>query len=448
VSRIAHRFNRLLRGRKFKASSPNGRFRDEAHVIDGKKFAKMEAIGKNLFAFFEADKHSGSHHVIHIHFGMSGRFMLTSKDAAAEPTGTTRLRLEDEKYVALLSAMTVKLGSDELFAEKKRVLGQDPLREDADPEILWKKIQKSNKIIGRLLMDQSFFAGVGNIFRAEILFKAGVHPNIPASMISRESFDRIWFHTVELLQRGFQTGSILTVDKEEAEKLGKPKIRRYIYNQAKCGRCDGPVKSWDMASRTCYACLACQPRMTGMSDGDEEDAQVETGKVFLSHCARDSLEDRLKTPEKLTLQELKRELQANDLSTSGRKAELLQRYVEHVELQATCSSSSSSIKKLRVSELKVKLKEAGLKTSGKKAVLVKRLEEAMEMNDVKDITLVVEKKEKLPKPGTKHIQAIASATYAAREKKRAGEKRNVEHVAELEDLEPRRKKSKPRTRST
>jgi endonuclease-8 len=41
-------------------------------------------------------------------------------------------------------------------------------------------------------MDQSMIAGVGNIYRAEILFKAGVHPELPASSVSREQFDCIW----------------------------------------------------------------------------------------------------------------------------------------------------------------------------------------------------------------------------------------------------------------
>ena len=50
-------------------------------------------------------------------------------------------------------------------------LGPDPLREDADGEQLWAKMQTSRKPVGLILMDQSAVAGVGNIFRAEILFK-------------------------------------------------------------------------------------------------------------------------------------------------------------------------------------------------------------------------------------------------------------------------------------
>lgn len=57
---------------------------------------------------------------------------------------------------------------------KVQTLGPDPLREDADAEQLWSRIQKSSKPIGLVLMDQSLVAGLGNIYRAEVLFKVCV----------------------------------------------------------------------------------------------------------------------------------------------------------------------------------------------------------------------------------------------------------------------------------
>lgn len=95
--------------------------------------------------------------------------------------------------------------------------------------------------------------------------QARVHPEQPANSISREEFDRIWRHSVLLLQRGFLTGSILTVDDEDAEKMGPPWTRRYIYNHKSCGVCAGRVRTWDMASRTVYACDTCQVRRSPLS---------------------------------------------------------------------------------------------------------------------------------------------------------------------------------------
>ena len=61
----------------------------------------------------------------------------------------------------------------EFYQQCAAKLGPDPLREDADPELLWAKVTKSKKSVGLFLMDQSAVAGVGNIYRAEILFKVG-----------------------------------------------------------------------------------------------------------------------------------------------------------------------------------------------------------------------------------------------------------------------------------
>ena len=63
-------------------------------------------------------------------------------------------------------------------------------------------------------------------------WQARVHPEQPCSMLDRATFEKVWRHSVELLQRGFVSGSILTVDKEDAARLGPPWPRRYIYNQA------------------------------------------------------------------------------------------------------------------------------------------------------------------------------------------------------------------------
>ncbi len=59
----------------------------------------------------------------------------------------------------------------DLYDEKRGKLGPDPLREDADKELLWERMQKSKAPVGRLLMDQDAVAGIGNIYRAEILYK-------------------------------------------------------------------------------------------------------------------------------------------------------------------------------------------------------------------------------------------------------------------------------------
>ena len=59
----------------------------------------------------------------------------------------------------------------DFYEEKIAKLGPDPLREDADPELLWARMQRSKSPVGLILMQQDAVAGIGNIYRAEILFK-------------------------------------------------------------------------------------------------------------------------------------------------------------------------------------------------------------------------------------------------------------------------------------
>lgn len=60
------------------------------------------------------------------------------------------------------------LCSAEYYYAERAKLGHDPLREDADADVLWERIKDSKKPIGGILMDQTLIAGVGNIYRAEV----------------------------------------------------------------------------------------------------------------------------------------------------------------------------------------------------------------------------------------------------------------------------------------
>ena len=382
VHRVASRHRELLVGKKFKATSPNGRFADGAAAIDGQTFQRIEAVGKNLFAFFGSAK--GTLAVVHIHFGMAGVWSVfdSKKETVPPTTSTTRLCLEHAEtgLVSHLSAMTVQLGDEDLYVKKRASLGQDPLREDADADLLFEKVRTSKKKIGELVMDQSFFCGPGNIYRAEILFKAGVHPNIPGVNVGRERFDRIWHHTVELLRRGYECGSILTVDPDEARALGTPSLRRYIYNAATCGRCGARVQSWDMASRTCYACPSCQPAGSTELPADARDV-----RVFVSHCAKEPLAARLaQGAEKLLVRELQAELTTRGLPATGKKSELVQR------LKASLVEPGGAGPAVRVASPGV----------GQVAA-------------------------------SKKLEMKVDAAQAAAEKAGAGESRAVEHIAEL-----------------
>ena len=88
--------------------------------------------------------------------------------------------------------MTVSHGPTSLYTTKKVSLGEDPLRDDANLDELNARVSQSKKSLGALIMDQSYFAGPGNIYRAEILFLAGIYPTVTGNLLDRDTFDKVW----------------------------------------------------------------------------------------------------------------------------------------------------------------------------------------------------------------------------------------------------------------
>ena len=201
VHRTAASHRKLLVGKRFQASSPNGRLSAGAAAVDGLILSAVEAHGKQLFYRWTGAGGDESERVC-VHFGMSGRAAATRLPAGTPlsalppPTATTRLRRwsPDEGLMVDVSAMTVLHGGPEVEAARRSVLGADPLRPDADPEALRARVKQSKPSIGFLLMDQAFFAGVGNIYRAEILAASRVHPDTPAAAVSDAALDRHHHH--------------------------------------------------------------------------------------------------------------------------------------------------------------------------------------------------------------------------------------------------------------
>jgi endonuclease-8 len=255
IHRAARRHADLLAGAPVRAESPQGRFTDGAREIDGRVLQGVDAHGKHLLYRFPDDL------TLHVHLGLFGRF-LTHRGAPPEPRGAIRLRLGGEEGAIDLRGPTACELVDPPQVEALLArLGPDPLRGDADPERAWRRISRSGRAIGALLMDQSVLAGVGNVYRAEALLVEGIHPVRPGREVSRAEFDALWCTLTRMLREGVRAGRIVTVSAEDA---GVPRSRiprgerTYVYRQSACRRCGGPVHNWQMDGRRAWACPACQ----------------------------------------------------------------------------------------------------------------------------------------------------------------------------------------------
>lgn len=138
---------------------------------------------------------------------------------------------------------------------------------------------------------------------------------------------QLWRQSVRMLRKGFECGSIITVD-DECGRYGAPWSRRYIYNQKQCPACKGPVRSWSMSNRTVYCCETCQPLDTNQRAALPAARAKALGaaggaKLFASHCAPDRGADVL--PEKMRVAELRSALDALGLNTQVSPRALLVR---------------------------------------------------------------------------------------------------------------------------
>lgn len=317
VHRLAAAFERAFGGQRVRTSSPQGRF-SEASELDGMVLLGAEAAGKHLFLPFapSADVDHGSPVVryVHVHLGLYGSWTFAGDPgfADAHAIGAPRLRIGEQEeglegpatldWRRLVPRPTVRLriigthGLADLTGptacevhdarERQDVLdrlGPDPLR--PDPEGRERRrfvdaVRRSRTTIGALLMNQKIVAGIGNIYRAELLFRARLDPFVPGRDLSAGMLEEMWEDLVALMSYGARTGRIVTVQpahrRLEARILERSRGTRqngdgdpdvvpreesfYVYHRQTlpCRLCGTTVRSADLAARTVFWCPRCQ----------------------------------------------------------------------------------------------------------------------------------------------------------------------------------------------
>jgi endonuclease VIII len=262
IHRLAQDFATRFAGGPVRVTSPQGKFSDAAALLDNATLNDAQCHGKHLFLGFRDDQW------VHVHFGLFGRVNF-GETPAPPPADTVRLRLvNDTAYVDMRGPTTCALITN---AEKQAVhdrLGPDPLRDDADPAIGYKRVSRSRTTIAALLMDQKVIAGVGNIYRAEVLFRQGIDPYRTGKEITPAEWDALWTDLVALMREGVRLGRIDTVRPEHTpEAMGRPPRvdehggEVYIYRRATmpCHICGTEIRTAELAGRNLFWCPTCQP---------------------------------------------------------------------------------------------------------------------------------------------------------------------------------------------
>jgi endonuclease-8 len=290
IHALAGRLDRAFAGSPVAVSSPQGRFAGGAAVLDGLTVVDARAWGKHLFVEFEQERW------LNVHLGLIGKFSVVRHHIDPDPArpgiperrvpveGQVRLRLVNTAWVGDLRAPTVcAVVTPEKVDQIVARLGPDPLRPDADPDLALRRISRSARPIAELLMDQGVLAGVGNVYRCEVLFRHRVDPFRPGREIRPTTWRAIWDDLVALMPLGVAFGQVLTVDDQVAQAQAEvadgssathaaevtgarpgDRFERcfYLYKRTgqPCRVCGSTVRTQLVAGRNLFWCGRCQRR--------------------------------------------------------------------------------------------------------------------------------------------------------------------------------------------
>lgn len=325
VHRIARQFERNFVGKPMLASSPQGRFAEGAAVLNGREAVSVQAVGKQMFLEAEGDvwlrvhlglygawdfageivvdptiasangrmgqtnqrgtaledpildtagenslSSIGAPRRTRVHVRMSEQTKGLSPDDSEWPppiVGQVRLRLMTDITAADLRGPTacVLQTPEEMLASVAK-LGPDPLVGDAteNEERFVRAVKKRQTAIALLLMDQTVVSGIGNVYRAEMLFRQQLNPHTPGRDVPEDIVRELWLDWVRLLAVGVETGQMMTMDGLSGDAyraaMANRDDRHWVYHRAglPCRVCGSEIALEEIGARKLYWCPRCQ----------------------------------------------------------------------------------------------------------------------------------------------------------------------------------------------
>jgi endonuclease-8 len=287
IHRWAERHAAAFAGRVVHMDGPQGRFLD-CDLLHGRKLLRVMAVGKHLGYDFGKDR------ILHVHLGLQGDFKEGSGPLApvkgalrlrmwnaakiklppvpgeskrhawySSDDGTGHIQPEQVSWVELRGPNDCTVYTQAQWDALLERLGPDPLNGDK-PDKALARVAKSKKPIGMLLMEQDVFAGIGNIYRAELLFRARQSPFTPGREVAPEVVKQMWKEAGPLMRAGMVDRRIVTtLAKDRLHRRGPVQVgdEHYVYrrNGEPCRICGTVIKKMEgFGGRNLFWCPVCQ----------------------------------------------------------------------------------------------------------------------------------------------------------------------------------------------
>jgi formamidopyrimidine-DNA glycosylase len=230
------------------------------NTIKGQVITGLDRRGKYLII------HLSNGHSLVIHFRMTGRFILTSTDTPLSPY--IRFLMDLDQNMQLRFHDTRKFGRCLLTQnvnETLSKLGPEPFASDLSPQLFAQNLIRKKRALKPLLLDQTFLAGLGNIYVDEALWEAHLHPLQQACCLSATQAETLFKAIQKVLRRGLESqGTTLGIGKTNFYRLsGKRGSHQTLLNVFRregkpCPRCQTPIIRTVVAQRGTHLCPHCQ----------------------------------------------------------------------------------------------------------------------------------------------------------------------------------------------
>ncbi len=221
----------------------------------GQRIEQVNAVGKHLLIEFDRKL------TLRVHLGMTGSFRVLPPEAALPTSPRLRVVLRTQLGTALcFSAPTIDTFIRGTGPSPVEHLGPDLSDDTVDVDEIVKRTRSlaPAKNVASALLDQRIAAGVGNVFKSEVAFLAGVHPFTPISSLSDAELIRVWRLAHQQLLANRDRNSRKTT----TDRIGG---RTYVYGRFRsaCRRCSSSIEfspAGKITERSTYWCPHCQPQ--------------------------------------------------------------------------------------------------------------------------------------------------------------------------------------------